>query len=134
MSLQAAHGYSDATSIGSGGEIESSLTQWLGPPNQSAPLNLDVEGKNPHTTHNLPLAYWGKSVAMEKVIEFLVTGKDEWYTKELMPWKRSDVININWMVFKYDKSFFEVEPFGGNPNYIQSGIEAHSDKMIQRGK
>lgn len=126
-------GQPDATSIGAGGELEGQLTPWLGPPNQFAPLNLDIEGKNPHITHNLPLAFWGKSKVMESLIEFRITQKNDWYTSELMPWKKSEQINFSWMVFKYDKSFFEVEPYGGNPNYIQSGVEAYSDKMIQRG-
>lgn len=134
MSLASFPGTSDATSnIGSGGELESPLVPWLGPPNQMQPLNIDIEGKNPHVTHNLPLAFWGKSKAMETLVEFRVTSKSEWYTTDLMPWEQSEDLNLSWTVLQYKKSYFEVEPYGGNPNYIESSIEGYSDKMIQRG-
>lgn len=134
MSLGANHGTPDATSnIGSGGELESPLIPWMGPPNQMRPLDIDQEGKNPHVTHNLPLAFWGRSKAMETLIQFRVTSKSEWYATELMPWRASEDLNFTWTVLSYEKSYFEVEPYGGNPNYIQSGIEGYSDKMIQRG-
>lgn len=133
MSYTSVPGTPDGTSIGSGGNWYDPLVQYFGPPNQHSPLDLDIEGKNPQVTHNLPLAFWGKSTALEDVMEFRVTGANEFYTSELLPYEKTANPNLQWMVFRFNKSYFEIEPFGGNPNYITSEVEAHSEKMLQRG-
>lgn len=123
----------NAISVGVGGDTSNPFEPWFGPPNSYGRMDLDSTGGDPKVTHQLPLAYFGKSVAMASIILFKMIEQSEWYTNALLPWQQVEDLNITWTSFEFNKSFFEVAPPENNPSYIQSSVEAHSDKTIRRG-
>lgn len=117
-----------------GGDLVSELSKYLGPPNLNKRLDIDGQGGNPQVTNNLPIAFVGKSKHMEQLLEYKILGEEnEWYTRDLLPLEKSDNINIAWTVFHYDRAFYEIEPYQGNPSYLTSSKSGTTDTMVRRG-
>jgi len=116
---------------GVGGDFESALSFYLGLPNNNGPMNIDIDGKNAQVTHALPLAYHGKSLSMAMIVEKAFIDHDDWYTKKLLPWQKTDNINLNWKVWKFDRNMVKPTPVRGNPEMIQSSTSEFRDTLVR---
>jgi len=92
-----------------------------------------AEDKFAHETYNLPKAYEGKNKYLEKVIDYLVTNENDWYTSEVLPWVETDDLSIKWEIFRFNKTLMDLEPHQGVPRYVTAEREARSDRLVRRG-
>ena len=53
---------------------------------------------------DLPDAYKGKSEYMEDIMDWLITRTDEWYTSRVCPWRMTDQINVQWNVWRFNRT------------------------------
>lgn len=92
-----------------------------------------AEDKFAHETYNLPKAYEGKNKYLERVIDYLVTNENDWYCGEVLPWVETDDLNINWDIFRFNKTLMDLEPHQGVPRYVTAEREARTDRLVRRG-
>jgi len=92
-----------------------------------------AEDKFAHETYNLPKAYEGKNKYLEKVIDYLVTNENDWYTSQVLPWVETDDLSIKWEIFRFNKTLMDLEPHQGVPRYVTAEREARSDRLVRRG-
>lgn len=92
-----------------------------------------AEDKFAHETYNLPKAYEGKNKYLEKVIDYLITNENDWYTSEVLPWVETDDLHMKWEIFRFNKTLMDLEPHQGVPRYVTAEREARSDRLVRRG-
>ena len=92
-----------------------------------------AEDKYAHDTFNLPRAYEGKNKYLQDVLEFIITQEDDWYTKYVLPWVRTDDINVSWNVFRFNRTLMDLEPHQGVPRFVTAERESRSDRLVRRG-
>jgi hypothetical protein len=116
---------------GPGGHV-SNLKHYFG---EVAPQyqKMLAEDKFAHETYNLPKAYEGKNKYLEKVIDYLVTNENDWYTSQVLPWVETDDLHMKWEIFRFNKTLMDLEPHQGVPRYVTAEREARSDRLVRRG-
>ena len=92
-----------------------------------------AEDKFAHETYNLPKAYEGKNKYLEKVIDYLITNENDWYTSQVLPWVETDDLSLKWEIFRFNKTLMDLEPHQGVPRYVTAEREARSDRLVRRG-
>ena len=92
-----------------------------------------AEDKFAHETYNLPKAYEGKNKYLEKVIDYLITNENDWYTSQVLPWVETDDLHLKWEIFRFNKTLMDLEPHQGVPRYVTAEREARSDRLVRRG-
>jgi hypothetical protein len=92
-----------------------------------------AEDKFAHETYNLPKAYEGKNKYLEKVIDYLITNENDWYTSQVLPWVETDELSLKWEIFRFNKTLMDLEPHQGVPRYVTAEREARSDRLVRRG-
>jgi hypothetical protein len=92
-----------------------------------------AEDKFAHDTFNLPKAYEGKNKYLERVIDYLITNDNDFYTSQLLPFVQTDDLSIKWEIFRFNKTLMDLEPHQGVPRYVTSEREARSDRLVRRG-
>ena len=70
---------------------------------------------------------------MEKVIDYLITNENDWYTSEVLPWVETDDLSMKWEIFRFNKTLMDLEPHQGVPRYVTAEREARSDRLVRRG-
>ena len=112
------------------------------PSNKWAPFFGEVEGhhepvraddKLAHETYNLPKAYEGKNRRLEDILDFMIRKEDEFYTRDLLPWKYVEDLHVSWNVFKFNRTLADVIPEQGIPRLVTQETERHTDNLIRRG-
>ena len=116
---------------GAGGHINS-LKHYFGEVNPQYSKML-AEDKFAHETYNLPKAYEGKNKYLEKVIDYLITNENDWYTSQVLPWVETDDLHLKWEIFRFNKTLMDLEPHQGVPRYVTAEREARSDRLVRRG-
>ena len=116
---------------GSGGHINS-LKHYFGEVNPQYSKML-AEDKFAHETYNLPKAYEGKNKYLERVIDYLITNENDWYTSQVLPWVETDDLHLKWEIFRFNKTLMDLEPHQGVPRYVTAEREARSDRLVRRG-
>ena len=86
-----------------------------------------------HETHNLPKAYVGRNPFLQSTIDFLLTRVDDWYTKLILPWYETDELHVEWQIWRFNKTLFDLEPHQGVPRYVTQESESHSESIVRRG-
>lgn len=119
--------------LGAGGEMDATLTSYLGPPNQGVPLDIDASGRNVRETQDLPAAWLGKNIGMERLIKGVTFDRADFYITEILPAQEMDGLEVAWVTFQYNKSYFDVLPYEGTPNYITLTEGGGKDRLLQRG-
>lgn len=92
-----------------------------------------AEDKFAHETYNLPKAYEGKNKYLEKVIDYLITNENDWYTSQVLPWVETDDLSLKWEIFRFNKTLMDLEPHQGVPRYVTAERESRSDRLVRRG-
>ena len=92
-----------------------------------------AEDKFAHETYNLPKAYEGKNKYLEKVIDYLITNENDWYTSDVLPWVETDDLHMKWEIFRFNKTLMDLEPHQGVPRYVTAERESRSDRLVRRG-
>lgn len=112
------------------------------PNNKWAPFFGEIEGYHEdvraddrlaHEIYNLPEAYVGKSRHLEDILDFMIRKEDEFYTRELLPWKFMDDLHIKWTVHRFNRSLADVVPEQGISRLITQETERHTDNLVRRG-
>lgn len=116
---------------GAGGHINS-LKHYFGEVNPQYSKML-AEDKFAHETYNLPKAYEGKNKYLERVIDYLITNENDWYTSQVLPWVETDDLHLKWEIFRFNKTLMDLEPHQGVPRYVTAEREARSDRLVRRG-
>ena len=63
----------------------------------------------------------------------MLTKTDDWYTRVMLPWFETDELHVEWQVWRFNKTIFELEPHQGVPRYVTQESEQHSDTIVRRG-
>lgn len=84
-------------------------------------------------TYNLPKAYEGRNLFLENVLDYLITNESDWYTSAALPWVKTDQLSVQWEIFRFNKTLFDLEPEQGPPRYVSAEREARSDRLVRRG-
>lgn len=84
-------------------------------------------------TYNLPKAYEGRNLFLENVLDYLITNESDWYTAYALPWVKTDQLSVQWEIFRFNKTLFDLEPEQGPPRYVSAEREARSDRLVRRG-
>ena len=92
-----------------------------------------AEDKLSRETDTLPAAYLGKNKHLTKILDYMITNENEFYTSRLLPYIQTDDINIQWEIFKFDKTLMDLEPHMGVPRYVTAEREARTDRLVRRG-
>ena len=92
-----------------------------------------AEDKFAHETYNLPKAYEGKNKYLERVIDYLITNENDWYTSAVLPWVETDDLSVQWEIFRFNKTLMDLEPHQGVPRYVTAEREARTDRLVRRG-
>ena len=92
-----------------------------------------AEDKLSRETDTLPAAYLGKNKHLTDILDYMITNENEFYTSRLLPYVQTDDINIQWEIFKFDKTLMDLEPHMGVPRYVTAEREARSDRLVRRG-
>ena len=92
-----------------------------------------AEDKLSRETDTLPAAYLGKNKHLTKILDYMITNENEFYTSRLLPYVQTDDINIQWEIFKFDKTLMDLEPHMGVPRYVTAEREARTDRLVRRG-
>ena len=122
------------TTVGDAGGNDSFLEmqKYFGPMSR-ADIETHAADKFAHTTHNLPRSYVGRNLFLQSTIDFLLTKTDDWYTRVMLPWFETDELHVEWQVWRFNKTIFELEPHQGVPRYVTQESEQHSDTIVRRG-
>lgn len=115
-----------------GGSHVDNLKHYFGEVNPQYEKML-AEDKFAHETYNLPKAYEGKNKYLEKVIDYLITNENDWYTSQVLPWVETDDLHLKWEIFRFNKTLMDLEPHQGVPRYVTAEREARSDRLVRRG-
>ncbi|MAP24949.1 MAG: hypothetical protein CMM87_05385 [Rickettsiales bacterium] len=99
------------TTVGDAGGNDSFLEmqKYFGPMSRSD-IETHAADKFAHTTHNLPRSYVGRNLFLQSTIDFLLTKTDDWYTRVMLPWFETDELHVEWQVWRFNKTIFELEP------------------------
>ena len=46
-------------------------------------------------------------------MDWLITRTDEWYTSRVCPWRMTDQINVQWNVWRFNRTMADLEPHQG---------------------
>ena len=93
---------------------------------------LMAQDRFAHETYNLPAAYQGKNQYLQDVLNYMITGEADFYM-ELLPWVETQDLSIQWEIFTFNKTLFDLEPNQGVPRYVTAEREARSDRLVRRG-
>lgn len=93
---------------------------------------LMAQDRFAHETYNLPSAYQGKNKYLQDVLNYMITGEADFYM-ELLPWVETEDLSIQWEIFTFNKTLFDLEPNQGVPRYVTAEREARSDRLVRRG-
>ena len=85
-----------------------------------------------HETYNLPDAFKGKNQYLQEVLNYMITGEADFYM-DLLPWVETDDLSIQWEIFTFNKTLFDLEPNQAVPRYVTAEREARSDRLVRRG-
>ena len=98
------------TTVGDAGGNDSFLEmqKYFGPMSR-ADIETHAADKFAHTTHNLPRSYVGRNLFLQSTIDFLLTKTDDWYTRVMLPWFETDELHVEWQVWRFNKTIFELE-------------------------
>ena len=98
------------TTVGDAGGNDSFLEmqKYFGPMSRSD-IETHAADKFAHTTHNLPRSYVGRNLFLQSTIDFLLTKTDDWYTRVMLPWFETDELHVEWQVWRFNKTIFELE-------------------------
>jgi hypothetical protein len=99
-------------------------------PDRSQMLAQDAFARE---TYNLPKAYEGRNLFLENVLDYLITNESDWYTTIALPWVKTDQLSVQWEIFRFNKTLFDLEPEQGPPRYVSAEREARSDRLVRRG-
>ena len=94
---------------------------------------LHAGARLPHESYNLPEAYKGKSRHLEDVLDFMRREEDEFYTRDLLPWELTDDINVQWDIFRFNRTLADIEPEQGVPRLVTAETDSRTDRLIRRG-
>lgn len=94
---------------------------------------LHAGARLPHESYNLPDAYKGKSRHLEDVLDFMRREEDEFYTRDLLPWELTDDINVQWDIFRFNRTLADIEPEQGVPRLVTAETDSRTDRLIRRG-
>ena len=86
-----------------------------------------------HETYNLPKAYEGRNKYLENVLDYLITNESDWYTSLALPWEATDQLSVQWEIFRFNKTLFDLEPEQGVPRYVSAERESRTDRLVRRG-
>ena len=86
-----------------------------------------------HETYNLPESYRGRNKFLERVLDYKIRKKDEFYTRALLPWEYTDDLHVAWEIFSFNRTLADLEPHQGVPRYVSAQQEAHTDNLLRRG-
>ena len=92
-----------------------------------------AEDKLARETDTLPAAYLGKNKHLTDILDYMITNENEFYTSRLLPYLQTDDINIQWEIFKFDKTLMDLEPHMGVPRYVTAERESRTDRLVRRG-
>jgi len=86
--------------VGVGDASTKQLTPWQ--EYFGAPANPEVRAENvlPHETYNLPKSYEGRNLYLMQTIEKLILSTDDWYTRRVLPWRRTNELHIKWDIWR----------------------------------
>ena len=93
---------------------------------------LMAQDRFAHETYNLPNAYQGKNKYLQDVLNYMITGEADFYM-ELLPWVETDDLSVQWEIFTFNKTLFDLEPNQAVPRYVTAEREARSDRLVRRG-
>ncbi len=95
--------------------------------------NFRADKRFSRETWRLPDAYKGQNTKLATIIEFFVREGEDWPTTEVLPWTYSDNIEIQWNMYKFDRSLAGIEAPQGVPRFVTSTREGFSDRLLRRG-
>ena len=70
---------------------------------------------------------------LENVLDYLITNESDWYTSYALPWVKTDQLSVQWEIFRFNKTLFDLEPEQGPPRYVSAEREARTDRLVRRG-
>ena len=118
---------------GAGGAADvGALADYFGKlsPEKEKLLSEDVFARE---TFNLPRAYMGKNMYLERVLDYLIVQESDWYTSTALPWMQTDQLSVKWDIFKFNKTLMDLQPEQSAPRYITAERERRSDALQRRG-
>ena len=75
----------------------------------------------------------GRNLFLENVLDYLITNESDWYTSYALPWVKTDQLSVQWEIFRFNKTLFDLEPEQGPPRYVSAEREARTDRLVRRG-
>lgn len=93
-----------------------------------------VENKDryPHETYNLPKAYEGKNIYLERQIWWMLN-QAEFFVEKLCPWEQTEQLHVKWDIWKFNHTLADLEPEQGVPRFVTQERESRSDSLVRRG-
>lgn len=98
----------------------------------NAGVNVDNKDRYPHETFNLPKAYEGKNIHLERQIWWMLN-QAEFFVEKLCPWEQTEQLHVKWDIWKFNHTLADLEPEQGVPRFVTQERESRSDSLVRRG-
>ena len=93
---------------------------------------VEKKDRYPHETYNLPKAYEGKNIYLERQIWWMLN-QAEFFVDKLCPWQQTEQLHVKWDIWKFNHTLADLEPEQGVPRFVTQERESRSDSLVRRG-
>jgi len=72
--------------------------------------NLKASNRLSHETWALADAYSGRNEFLGSTVSRKIQNEDQWLTRYILPWRKTDNLNLQWVKWDYDPTLADVLP------------------------